>query len=85
MRREAPFSRNQVIRHLEDRKISTRLLFGGNLTRQPAYRGANYRVVGDLASSDFVMDQVFWIGVYPGIGERMVEYVLDAFHALVKG
>src|SRR4029077_9549010 len=70
----APFSRNQVTRHLEDRKIATRLLFGGNLVRQPAYRDRAFRVVGDLTNADFVMNQVFWIGLYPGIGPAIVEY-----------
>ena len=78
----APFSRNQVVGHLEARKIATRLLFGGNLTRQPAYQGATYRVVGDLPNTDFVMDRVFWIGVYPGITEPMVEFTLEAFRDL---
>jgi CDP-6-deoxy-D-xylo-4-hexulose-3-dehydrase len=82
IRREAPFSRNQVVSHLEARLISTRLLFGGNLTRQPAYQGMPCRVVGDLSNTDFVMDRVFWIGVFPGITERMVEFTLDAFRAL---
>jgi CDP-6-deoxy-D-xylo-4-hexulose-3-dehydrase len=84
VRPEAPFSRNQAIRHLEERKIATRLLFGGNLTRQPAYQNSVYRVVGSLANTDFVMDRVFWIGVYPGIGEPMLEYTLEAFRALCK-
>jgi CDP-6-deoxy-D-xylo-4-hexulose-3-dehydrase len=82
VRPEAPFSRNQVIRHLEGRKIATRLLFGGNLTRQPAYQGASHRVVGDLANTDFVMNQVFWIGVFPGITGPMLDFTLDAFRAL---
>ena len=82
VRPEAPFSRNQVIRHLEGRKIATRLLFGGNLTRQPAYQGAAHRVVGDLANTDFVMNQVFWIGVFPGITGPMLDFTLDAFRAL---
>jgi CDP-6-deoxy-D-xylo-4-hexulose-3-dehydrase len=82
VRTDAPFTRNQAIRHLEERKIATRLLFGGNLTRQPAYEGCAYRVVGDLANTDFVMNQVFWIGVYPGITEPMVEYMVEAFRGL---
>jgi CDP-6-deoxy-D-xylo-4-hexulose-3-dehydrase len=85
VRPEAPFSRNQAIGYLEERKIATRLLFGGNLTRQPAYEGCAHRVVGDLANTDFVMNQVFWIGVYPGISGPMLDYTLEAFRALAAG
>jgi CDP-6-deoxy-D-xylo-4-hexulose-3-dehydrase len=84
VRQGAPFTRNEVTRHLEERKIATRLLFGGNLTRQPAYQGCAHRVVGDLANSDFVMNQVFWIGVYPGITEPMLDYIVEAFRALAE-
>lgn len=79
VRPEAPFTRNQVTRYLEDRKIATRLLFGGNLVRQPAYRDREFRVVGTLTNADFIMNQVFWIGLYPGIGPEMIAYILDAF------
>ena len=82
VRAEAPFTRNQAVAHLESHKIATRQLFGGNLTRQPAYQGLPFRVVGDLPNSDFVMDRVFWIGVYPGITEQMVEYTLDTLRGL---
>jgi CDP-4-dehydro-6-deoxyglucose reductase, E1 len=78
----APFTRNQAIAFLEERRIATRLLFGGNLLRQPAYRESAYRVAGTLENTDFVMNQVFWIGLYPGISGAMLEYVLDTFHAL---
>jgi CDP-6-deoxy-D-xylo-4-hexulose-3-dehydrase len=80
VRPDAPFSRNQVTRHLEDRKIATRLLFGGNLVRQPAYRDSKYRVVGSLHNTDFVMDRVFWIGVFPGITAPMVSYMIESIH-----
>jgi len=82
VREGAPFTRNQVTRYLEDRKIATRLLFGGNLVRQPAYQGRDYRVVGDLRNADFVMNQVFWIGVYPGIGPAMMDYMLESLRGV---
>ncbi len=74
----APFSRNALIDFLNGRKIGTRQLFGGNLVRQPAYAGLNYRVVGDLRNSDRVMNQAFWIGVYPGLTPAMLDYVLES-------
>jgi CDP-6-deoxy-D-xylo-4-hexulose-3-dehydrase len=83
VRPEAPFSRNDVIGYLEGKKVATRLLFGGNLTRQPAYRDVRYRTVGDLKNSDFVMDRVFWVGVYPGISKPMLDYMVEAFHGVV--
>lgn len=76
----APFGREAVVRFLESRRIQTRLLFGGNLTRQPAYQGVEYRQIGDLAQSDFVMKSVFWTGVYPGLSQEALDYVIDTFH-----
>jgi len=81
----APFSRDQVVRHLEAHKIGTRLLFGGNLVRQPAYRGLSHRVVGDLSNSDFVMNRVFWIGVYPGLSPEMLGYMIETLRAFCRG
>lgn len=80
VRPEAPFTRNDVVRYLEKHKIATRLLFGGNLIRQPAYLEVPHRVVGNLENSDFVMNCVFWIGVYPGLSSAMLEYVIETFH-----
>jgi CDP-4-dehydro-6-deoxyglucose reductase, E1 len=78
----APFNRNRVIDHLERNRIATRLLFGGNLVRQPAYRDVPHRIAGGLENTDFVMNNVFWIGVYPGIDEAMIAYVVDTFQRL---
>lgn len=78
VRPESGLSRNDVVRFLESRKIGTRLLFAGNLIRQPAYQGIDKRVVGDLRNSDFVMDNVFWIGVYPGLRPEMLEYMAES-------
>jgi CDP-6-deoxy-D-xylo-4-hexulose-3-dehydrase len=71
----APFTRNELTQHLESRRIGTRLLFGGNLTRQPAYAGVEYRTVGDLSNTDLVMYAAFWVGLYPGLTEEMLAYV----------
>jgi CDP-6-deoxy-D-xylo-4-hexulose-3-dehydrase len=78
-----PLTRNAVIQHLEERKIATRLVFAGNLTRQPAYENVRYRIAGSLDNTDFVMNNVFWIGVYPGIHQDMLDHVLAAFHSLI--
>ena len=80
----APFSRNSVTRFLEDRKIATRLLFGGNLVRQPAYKNINHRIVGPLTNADYVMERVFWIGVYPGLTEEMLSYMIDTLHEAAR-
>ncbi len=79
VRPDAPFSRNDLIQFLEANQVATRLLFSGNIIRQPAYQNINYRVVGELTNTDTVMNQTFWIGVYPRITPDMVEYVLSVF------
>jgi CDP-6-deoxy-D-xylo-4-hexulose-3-dehydrase len=77
VRPEAPFDRERLISRLESRRISSRLLFGGNLVRQPAYRDVPHRVVGNLEGSDFVMRNVLWIGVYPGLTTEMLDFVIE--------
>ena len=80
----APFTRTELIRFLDQRKIGCRLLFGGNLLRQPAYKDIQYRQVGSLENSDFVMRQVFWIGVFPGLTDEILAYVIETFHQFVR-
>jgi CDP-6-deoxy-D-xylo-4-hexulose-3-dehydrase len=75
-------TRNGVTRELEQSKIATRLLFAGNLVRQPAYLDIERRVIGDLKNSDFVMDNVFWIGVYPGISADKRDYMVETLHRI---
>jgi CDP-6-deoxy-D-xylo-4-hexulose-3-dehydrase len=83
VRAGAPFTRADLIRAVDARKIGTRLLFGGNLVRQPAYRDLAYRVAGPLENTDQVADRLFWIGVYPGLTPQMLDYVVDSFHAII--
>jgi len=80
VRPESGLERDEVIRFLDSRKIGTRLLFGGNLLRQPAYRDIEKRVIGDLPNSDFITNNVFWIGVYPGLTKPMLDYVVESLN-----
>ena len=75
---EAGIVREDFLRFLDSRKIGTRLLFGGNLTKQPAYIGRKHRAAGDLKNTDFVMNNVFWLGVYPGLSREMLDYVVSS-------
>ncbi|MFI6079955.1 lipopolysaccharide biosynthesis protein RfbH [Streptomyces sp. NPDC051217] len=80
---DAPFSRAELVEYLEDRKIGTRRLFAGNLTRHPAYINQPHRVVGDLVNSDIITMQTFWIGVYPGLTDEMIDYVVSTIQEFV--
>jgi CDP-6-deoxy-D-xylo-4-hexulose-3-dehydrase len=75
VRASAPFTRDELTRHLDSKKIATRLMFAGNLLRQPAYQGIECRVVGDMQNTDFVMNNVFWLGVFPGLTAEMLDSI----------
>jgi CDP-6-deoxy-D-xylo-4-hexulose-3-dehydrase len=85
VREGAPFTRNQLTGYLEERRIATRLLFAGNLTRQPAYRDLSFRRVGELANSDAVLERTFWLGVYPGLSSVMLDYVMEQARVFLTG
>ena len=76
VRKTAPFTRNNIVQYLEDNKIATRMLFGGNLTKQPAYQNVKYRIFDSLKNTDLVMENLFWIGVYPGITKEKLNYAI---------
>ena len=76
----SPKTRNQVVQELNEAKIATRLLFGGNLLRQPAFKDTPRRVVGELTNTDTVMNDTFWIGVWPGLTLPMLDYVIETMH-----
>ncbi|MBZ3907943.1 MULTISPECIES: lipopolysaccharide biosynthesis protein RfbH [Streptomyces] len=81
---EAPFHRSELVDFLENRKIGTRRLFAGNLTRHPAYIDQPHRVVGDLTNSDIVTEHTFWVGVYPGLTDEMLDYVIASVKEFVE-
>ena len=70
-------NRNDIIQYLNSNKIGTRLLFSGNLTKQPYMKDVNFRVYGQLKNTDFVMNNTFWVGLYPGLSLKHLEYVID--------
>jgi len=77
VKENGPKNRNQIVRELNELKIATRLLFGGNLLRQPAFNGTPRRVVGELTNTDIVMTDTFWIGVWPGLTIPMLDYMIE--------
>ena len=79
---ESPKTRNQVVQELNEAMIATRLLFGGNLLRQPAFKDTPRRIVGDLTNTDIVMNDTFWIGVWPGLTLPMLDYVIEMMHRI---
>ena len=83
VRDDSPKTRNQIVQELNDLNIATRLLFGGNLLRQPAFIDTPRRVIGDLRNTDIVMNQTFWIGVWPGLSLQMLDYVIETLHRIL--
>lgn len=80
----ATFTRNKLVEFLDENKIGTRLLFGGNLLKQPYMKNQHYKIIGDLTNSDIVVNNTFWIGVYPGLGTEELNYVLEIFRKFLK-
>jgi CDP-4-dehydro-6-deoxyglucose reductase, E1 len=84
VKKDAGFTKNELVGFLEKNKIATRMLFAGNMIKQPAYKDVNYRVVGNLKNTDFIMQSSFWIGVYPAIRDKQISYVLETFYRFFK-
>lgn len=84
VREGAPFTKNKLVRFLEDHKVATRMLFAGNIIKQPAYQNVPYRIAGKLTNTDIIMERTFWIGLYPGITFEMIDYVLQVFEDFFK-
>jgi CDP-6-deoxy-D-xylo-4-hexulose-3-dehydrase len=84
IREDAPFSKSDIVTHLEKHQIATRMLFAGNIIRQPSFTNVKYRAIGNLKNTDVIMNQAFWIGVYPGMTETMLEYMISTIAEFVK-
>lgn len=84
VRRESPIDRNQLVQELDKRKIAARLLFGGNLLKQPAFANSPRKIIGDLRNTDIVMECTFWIGVWPGLTLEMLDFVIESFDEIFK-
>ena len=82
--KDAPFTRNQIVNYLEEHKIMTRPIFAGNLTRHPAYLGVKKRIHGTLKNTDYIMNNSFFIGVFPGITKEMRGYVMDIMESFLE-
>jgi CDP-6-deoxy-D-xylo-4-hexulose-3-dehydrase len=84
VKKEAGFTKNKIVEYLEGKGISTRMLFAGNLVRQPAYLDRKFEVIGGLENSDVVMQDTFWVGVYPGLTDRMLGYIVSEFGKFIR-
>jgi CDP-6-deoxy-D-xylo-4-hexulose-3-dehydrase len=77
-------TRNDIIEKLDQHNIGCRLLFGGNLINQPAFIDTPMRIVGDLKNSNFIMNNTFWLGVWPGLTKQMLDYMIEVLHDICK-
>lgn len=84
VRDDAPFNKNEIVEHLENRKIMTRQLFAGNMIKQPAFKNQEYKVIGDLRNTDIIMNNTFFIGVYPGINLEKMTYIIETFRKFIE-
>jgi len=84
VREQAPWTRNFLTRSLEGQGIGTRLLFGGNLTRQPAFECVEYRAVGDLRQTDVVMERSFWLGTWLGLEQHHLDHIVETIKSLSR-
>jgi len=84
LRDNLPFTRNQLLRHLDEKKIGFRLLFSGNVTKQPYMLEKKFRVAGNLTNTSTIMNNTFWIGLYPGLEQKELDFVVDEIKIFLK-
>jgi CDP-6-deoxy-D-xylo-4-hexulose-3-dehydrase len=85
VKENAGFNRNEIVEYLEKNNIQTRMLFAGNLLRHPCFdqmrkENQGFRIVGDLKNTDNIMNSIFWVGVYPGMNEKLLDYIINTVH-----
>ena len=88
VKENSPYTRDQIVKHLEDKKIQTRMLFAGNIVKHPCFDEMRrdkkgFRVAGDLTNTDIIMNRSFWVGVYPGLTDKMMDYTVKAIRAFL--
>ena len=83
VRKDAGFTRDDIVKYLENNKIATRMLFAGNIIRHPSFEDIKYRIYGNLKNTDFIMNNTFWLGVYPGLSSEMIEYIIDKIEKFI--
>jgi len=84
VRKDDGFTRDEIVKYLEYNKIGTRMLFAGNITRHPNFENIKYRIYDNLKNTDMIMNNTFWIGVYPGLSSEMIEYIIDKIDKFIK-
>ena len=84
VKNDAPFSRNEMTQYLENNKVGTRNIFSGNILRHPALMGIEYRTIGKMVNADIVLNNAFWLGIYPGLTTQKINYVKKILHIFLN-
>jgi len=84
VRKDAGFTKDDIVKYLEDNTIATRMLFAGNIIRHPCFKSITYRSFGNLVNTDRIMNDTFWIGVYPGLTVEMITYIISVFDKFME-